>query len=75
MTSILREISLPVTVNRIDYGAFRGNFNLTKVSIGENVYLEGSVFQNNDKFKQAYNNTYGQSAGTYLYVGGEWIKQ
>ncbi len=71
----LREISLPATVNRIDYGAFRGNPNLAKVTIGDNVYLEGNVFLNNNKFRDAYNNTYGKSAGTYIYIAGEWIKQ
>ena len=71
----LSEITLPATLTRIDTGAFKGNPNLTKITIGENVIMESSVFLNNNKFKDAYNSTYNKSAGTYIYTGGQWIKQ
>lgn len=71
----LKEISLPVTVSRIDGEAFNNNLDLTKVTLGENVSFEEKVFLNNDLFKDAYNNTYNKSAGTYIYTGGQWIKQ
>jgi len=71
----LTQITFPDTVKRIDYGAFLDNPNLVRVTIGANVYLEGRVFQNNEKFEEAYIETYGRSAGTYLYQNGEWVKQ
>lgn len=67
----LTEIDLPDSLTRIDYGAFMGN-DITKVTIGSGVYLEDKVFQNNNKFRDAYN---AGGAGTYLYIDGEWIKQ
>ncbi|NMC56658.1 MAG: leucine-rich repeat protein [Eubacteriaceae bacterium] len=67
----LTEIDLPDSLTRIDYGAFMGN-DITKVTIGSGVYLEDKVFQNNNKFRDAYN---AGGAGTYLYINGEWVKQ
>jgi len=71
----LKEITLPPSLERIDYGAFMDNPNLTTVRIGANVELEGNVFQNSDKFKDAYYNTYSRGAGTYVYENGNWIKR
>ena len=65
----LTEVTLPDSLQRLDYGAFMGN-NITKVRIGDGVYLEGNVFQNNDKFRDAYT-----GAGTYFYRNGNWLKQ
>lgn len=67
----LTEIVLPPSLTQIDYGAFLNN-NITKVTIGAGVYLEGSVFQNSDAFKTAYE---AQGAGTYIYTSGNWVKQ
>jgi len=68
----LTEILLPASLNRIDFGAFLNNSNLTKVTIGPNVYLEANVFLNSDKFKTTYT---ANGAGTYIYNGTIWIKQ
>ncbi|MEA4896085.1 MAG: leucine-rich repeat protein [Oscillospiraceae bacterium] len=67
----LTELVLPASITRIDYGAFMGN-NITKVTIGSGVYLEGSVFQNSDSFETAYE---ALGAGTYIYSSGTWAKQ
>jgi len=67
----LTEIVLPSSLTRIDYGAFLNN-NITKVTIGVGVYLEGSVFQNSNTFNTAYA---AQGAGTYIYTSGAWVKQ
>lgn len=71
----LKEITLPPSIQRIDFGAFKNNRNLTKVTIGANVELEGEVFQNNNKFRDAYYDIYSRSAGTYVYTDGNWVKQ
>jgi len=71
----LQEIALPYSLQYIDYGAFMENDNLTKITIGANVELQSAVFLNNDKFRQAYNDIYGKSAGTYVYTDGNWVKQ
>ena len=67
----LTEIVFPASLKRLDYGAFMDN-NITKITIGSGVYLEGNVFQNSDAFKTAYES---QGAGTYIYSGGSWVKQ
>lgn len=67
----LTTLALPDSLERIDYGAFLGN-NITKITIGTNVYFEGKVINGSDAFKTAYES---QGAGTYLYVNGAWIKQ
>ena len=72
MNNDLTEIILPSTIKRLDYGAFLNNFNLTKVTIGDGVEMEGRVFQNSNTFYDAY--TKG-GAGTYIYDDGVWIKQ
>jgi len=71
----LQEVVLPYSLQHIDYGAFMDNNTLTRVTIGANVELQSAVFLNNDKFRQAYYDTYGRSAGTYVYTDGNWIKQ
>jgi len=67
----ITEIILPESLTRIDFGAFLNN-KITKVKIGSGVYLETKVFQNNDTFKAAYTTN---GAGTYVFIGGKWIKQ
>lgn len=67
----LTEVTFPDSLTRIDYAAFANN-NISKVTIGSGVTLESNVFQNNDKFKTTYT---AQGAGTYVYAGGEWVKQ
>lgn len=67
----LTEVVFPTSLQRLDYGAFLDN-NITKITIGSNVVLEGNVFQANDLFKNTY---YAQGAGTYIYTGGQWVKQ
>lgn len=70
----LTEIVLPTSLKRIDWGAFDGN-NITKITIGSNVEMEGHAFQNNDNFKTVYNAA-GSEAGTYIFIAGEgWKKQ
>jgi len=68
----LTEITLPSSLKYLDYGAFWNNNNLTKVTIGSGVTLQGQVFQNNDKFNAAYA---AGGAGTYIYTSGQWVKQ
>jgi len=72
MNNSLTELVLPPTLQRLDYGAFLDNNSLTKVTIGSGVFLEGSVFQNNDLFSVAY---LAHGAGTYIYSCGQWVKQ
>jgi len=70
----LTEINLPDSIKDLDYGAFMDN-NITKITIGSNVVMEGHVFGNNDDFKNIYITGAG-GAGTYLFVEGKgWIKQ
>ena len=59
----ITEVELPPSLERIDYGAFLGNDNLTKVTIGGNVTtMEGNIFGKDDNFKVAYEE---HGAGTY----------
>ncbi len=67
----LTEIILPNSLTRIDWGAFSGN-DLTKITIGQGVYLEGSVFPYHSSFTAAYS---AGGAGTYVLTGGVWGKQ
>ena len=67
----LTEIVLPSSLLELDYGAFLGN-DITKVTIGSGVDLEGNVFRGNNSFRDVY---YSQGAGTYIYSGGIWVKQ
>lgn len=71
--NVLEKIIFPSSLQRIDYGAFLGN-NITQVTIGEGVYLEGNVFQNNNSFKDLYD-AGGKKSGTYVYIDGNWIMQ
>lgn len=69
----LTEIKLPANIHTIEQYAFSGN-NIQKVSIGSKVTTIQTqalgVFT--DQFKSAYASG---GAGTYLLVGGVWIKQ
>ena len=69
----LTEIILPDTINKLDYGAFDGN-DITKITIGNGVTMEGNVFGNNNDFKTVYDASDG-GAGTYLFSEGVWKKQ
>lgn len=71
--NVLEEIIFPGSLQRIDYGAFLGN-NITRVTIGEDVYLEGNIFQNNNSFRDLYD-AGGKKSGTYVYIDGTWVKQ
>ena len=72
MNNNLTEIVLPPSVNRIDWGAFSGNTELKKVTIGGGVTLEDNVFRNHDSFVAAYN---AGGAGTYIWNGTAWEKK
>ncbi len=65
----LTEIVFPNSLERIDYGAFLDN-EIVKITIGDGVYLEGNVFQNDNKFNDAY-----VGKGTYSYSDDNWIKE
>jgi len=67
----LTELVLPNSIKKLDYGAFNNN-PITTITIGSGVIFETNVFQNNNKFRDAY---YAQGAGTYIYESGNWVKQ
>lgn len=69
----LTEIALPTSLKNLDIRAFYGN-NITKVTIGSDVTVAGSVFGNDNLFRDAYIAN-GKSAGTYIYTNGQWVKQ
>lgn len=67
----LTVISIPESVKKLDYAAFNNN-PITKITIGAGVTYESNVFRNNNVFRDIY---LVQGPGTYLYVGGTWVKQ
>jgi len=67
----LTEVTIPNTVTKLDYAAFNNN-PITKITIGPNVAFETNVFRNNNAFRDTY---LAQGAGTYLFIGGTWVKQ
>ena len=69
----LTEITLPDSVARLDYGAFAGN-DITTVTIGAGVVMEGNVIGNSNSFRNAYIAA-GSAAGTYVYENGSWVRQ
>ncbi len=71
----LRSITLPDSLERIDYGAFKDNPNLNTVTIGANVTtIEGEAFNGGSSFSNLYFSAVG-GAGTYVYANGMWTKQ
>ncbi len=73
----LTEITLPDSLLLVGNSAFRDNPNLQKIVIGENVTIEDAAFgfdRNDNSFREVYHD-HEMSAGTYLYVDGEWIKE
>jgi prepilin-type N-terminal cleavage/methylation domain-containing protein len=69
----LTEINLPANIHTIEQHAFNGN-NIEKISIGSKVTtIQTQAFGTyTEQFKAAYDSG---GAGTYLLVGGVWIKQ
>jgi len=67
----LTEVTIPNSVTKLDYAAFNNN-PITKITIGPNVTFESNVFRNNNAFRDTY---LAQGAGTYLFIGGSWVKQ
>lgn len=67
----LTEITLPDSVKKLDYAAFNNN-PITKITIGAGVTFETNVFRNSNVFRDIY---LAQGAGTYVFVGGTWVKQ
>ena len=67
----LTEVTIPNSVTKLDYAAFNNN-PITKITIGPNVAFETNVFRNNNAFRDTY---LAQGPGTYLFIGGSWVKQ
>jgi len=67
----LTEVSIPDSVKKLDYAAFNNN-PITKITIGSGVIFETNVFRNNNDFRDIYQ---AQGSGTYLFIGGSWVKQ
>lgn len=73
----LTEITLPDSLLVVGNSAFRDNPNLQKIVIGGNVTIEDVAFgfdRNDNSFRDVYQG-HGMSAGTYIYVDGEWVKE
>lgn len=69
----LTEIKLPANIHTIEQHAFNGN-NIQRISIGSKVTTiqTQALGLYTDQFKSAYASG---GAGTYVLVGGVWIKQ
>ncbi len=66
----LTEVTIPVSVKYLDYGAFLNN-PITKIIISAGVTFQENVFTTN-VFRDVY---IAQGAGTYLYINKVWVKQ
>lgn len=73
MNNSLKELNFPTNLNRIEADAFNGN-NIEKISIGSNVTtIQIRAFgKDTEQFKSAYASG---GAGTYVLIGGIWIKE
>jgi prepilin-type N-terminal cleavage/methylation domain-containing protein len=69
----LTEIKLPANIHTIEQHAFNGN-DLKRISIGSKVTTiqTQALGLYTDQFKSAYSNG---GAGTYVLIGGVWIKE
>ena len=69
----LIEIVFPTSITRIDLLSFAGNNLLTKITIGQGVVVENTAFPFHSSFVTAYGTP--GAAGTYIFTGGNWVKQ
>ncbi len=73
----LTEVTLPGSLTMIGDHAFRLNPNLKKVTIGDDVTIGDAAFgfnRDDNTFRDVYESN-GKSAGTYVFIDGNWIKQ
>ena len=67
----LKEVTLPDSLKKLDWGAFRDNPNLNRVTIGDGVDITDQPFSEQG-FREAYD---AGGAGTYVLVDGEWQRE